>query len=400
MKRFHEQRWLLDTVVETIGIEWDQNRIAYTSAAAGPEAIGDFMGVKARVRKFSDIPREFARAAKRREAAARSGESEGRTVSARDSYFAASLLYGSAMWAIFANTPENIEYNDRKIECYKKFIQFAPRKITRVEIPFAGKSLPGYLHIPPQASGRVPCVLAIDGMDGFKEMMVAEYGDKLLERGVAVLAIDGPGQGECCVREIHCETANFIEAGRAALTWLREQPAIDSDRIAISAVSMGSFWSTQIASADEHLRGCAVAYVCHEPGLYTLLNAASPTFKLRFMYMAGYDDEEKFDGFARSMDLGNFAANIKCPYMAIAGEDDELSPIENTYRLMEQMTCPKELIVYQGERHSLHSTTSTALGPSPHTYIADWLADRLAAKPMESRRMFVDLAGQVQVTPW
>ncbi len=402
VKRYAEQRWLLDCIVRTVGIEWDQNRIGYTSAPAGPEATADFMAVRNRVQKFSDIPREFARAARRRETLGRRYEEDGHTVSARECYFIASLLYGSAMWPIFANTPEVIEYNDKKNECYQKYIQFAPHRIERVEIPFAGKSIPGYFHLPQGAAGagKLPCVLAIDGMDGFKEMMVAMYGDKLLERNLAILAIDGPGQGECCVREIHCSETNFIDAGQAALKWIRGRSEIDPDRIAIQAVSMGSFWATQVATADDKLRGCSVAYVCHEPGMNTIFNLASPTFKLRYMYMAGYDDEEEFDRFATKLTLMDIADRVKCPYLCIAGEDDELSPVEYTYELMDRMRCPKELLMYQGERHALHATTATALGPSPHTYSADWLADRLEGWPMETREIYVDLAGQTHISRW
>jgi len=401
VKRYAEQRWLLDCIVRTVGIEWDQNRLGYTSAPAGPEATADFMAVRSRVQKFSDIQREFARAARRREALGRRYEEQGRTVSARESYFIAALLYGSAMWPIFANTPEVIEYNEKKNECYQKYIQFAPYHIERVEIPFAGKSLPGYFHLPRGAgAGQMPCVLAIDGMDGFKEMMVAMYGDKLLERNLAILAIDGPGQGECCVREIHCGESNFIEAGVAALKWIRGRIEIDPDRVAIQAVSMGSFWATQVATADDRIRGCSVAYVCHEPGMNTIFNLASPTFKLRYMYMAGYDNEEEFDRFAAKLSLMNIADRVKGPYLCIAGEDDELSPFEYTYEMMDRMRCPKELLLYQGERHALHATTATALGPSPHTYSADWLADRLDGKPMETREIYVDLGGQAHLGRW
>ena len=42
MKRWMEQRWLLDTVVRTVGLEWDQARLAYMSAPGGPEATGEF----------------------------------------------------------------------------------------------------------------------------------------------------------------------------------------------------------------------------------------------------------------------------------------------------------------------------------------------------------------------
>jgi alpha-beta hydrolase superfamily lysophospholipase len=397
MKRWQEQRWILDAVVKTVGVEWDQGRIGYIMRPCGPEATFDFMGVKARIQKFTDIAREFGRTARRREAIARKFDEEGRTVSARESYFIASLLYGSAQWPIFENTPENIAYNEKKTECYMKYARYAAHEIRRAEIPFAGKSLPGYLHLPnKRPSGKMPCILTIGGMDTFKEMMHSMYGDDFLERGLASLAIDGPGQGECCVRDIHITGTNFMDAGRAALTWIREQPEIDPDRIAIFGVSFGSLWATQVAAIDQRVKGCAVAFVCHEPGAKTVFNATSPSFKLRFMYMAGYDDEEKFDRFSDTINLDGIGEKITAPYLVIAGEDDELSPIEYTYELLETIKAPKELLLYQGERHALHTNSATALGPSWLGYMLEWLKDRLGGKPMESQYTLVDLLGQTQ----
>src|SRR5512136_2150474 len=132
MKRWQEQRWILDNIINTVGIEWDQNRIGYTLGPCGPEATSDFMGVRTRVRKFNDIAREFGRAAARREALARRFEEEGRTVAARESFFIASLLYGSAQWPIFENSPENVALNQRKVDCYLKYAEDADHKIRRV----------------------------------------------------------------------------------------------------------------------------------------------------------------------------------------------------------------------------------------------------------------------------
>jgi len=395
MKRWQEQRWILDHIINTAGIEWDQNRIGYTLGPCGPEATSDFTGVRTRVHKFNDIAREFGRAAARRETLARRFEEEGRTVAARESFFIASLLYGSAQWPIFENSPENVAFNNKKVECYSKYAQYADHEVRRIEIPFAGKSLPAYLHLPAKRpSGKLPCLLAIDGMDGFKEMLHALYGDRFLERGIASLAIDGPGQGECTVRNIHITDTNFIDAGRAALAWMRAQPELDPDRIALFAVSFGSFVGTQVASIDERIKGCAVAFVCHEPGFHTLFNMASPSFKLRFMYMAGYEDEDKFDKFAEKFTLRGIGEQIKCPYLVIAGEDDELSPIECTYELLNTIKSPKQLVLYQGEKHALHSASSSALGPNWGVYIAEWIKDRLEGKPVESKNILVDLMGQ------
>jgi len=96
VKRWKDQRWLIDTAIQAVGMEWDQPRLNYTMYPAGPDAIGDFRGVGLRVRKFADMHREFAAAAGRRELKATTFEKEGRRVSARESYFIAALLYSAA----------------------------------------------------------------------------------------------------------------------------------------------------------------------------------------------------------------------------------------------------------------------------------------------------------------
>ena len=396
MKRWQEQRWLLDATVQTLGLEWDQARIAYTLGPCGPDATGDFNTIRSRVHKYNDIAREYTRAAVRREKMARQFETDDHSIAARESYFIAALLYGSAQWPIFAVTRENLALNEKKTAAYTKYIELADHEIRKVEVPFGGKSLPGYLHLPlRRGTGKLSAVWAIGGMDSIKEIGVALYGDKLLERGIAVLALEGPGQGECCVREIHPTGTNWLQAGPLVLSWLRSQPEIDPDRIALSGVSMGSYWGTQVASVDERLKGCIVRSVCHEPGLNTLFNVASPTFKLRFMYMAGFNDEAEFDKYAQTYSLKGTGEKIKIPYLVMAGEDDQLSPIEFTYDLFDTISAPKQLLVYEGAEHGLVGSSAAALGPSQTTYMADWLKDRLDGKPMQTKHMKVDAIGQI-----
>lgn len=320
-KRWREQRWLLDAIIKTVGPEWDQNRLSYVMTPCGVGAMPDFNAIRASISKFNDMGRAYFRAAERREAIARKCESEGDVVGARESYFIAAVIYAAAMWPIFANTPANVEYDLRKRRCYSAYSRFADHPVRRVEIPFSdGASLPGWLHLPRNADSKVPCVLATDGIDGFKEMLVSMYGDPLLERGIGVLALDGPGQGECTIQNLHITATNFIDAGRSALDWLCLQPEIDAQQLAIRSVSMGSLRGTQLAAADARLRAAAVAYVAHEPGVYTAFEMASPSFKLRFMYMSGHEDEEQFYEFARLITAKGLGKQIRCPFLCVAGE--------------------------------------------------------------------------------
>lgn len=225
----------------------------------------------------------------------------------------------------------------------------------------------------------------LGGMDNFKEMLVTSPSDKFLERGIAVLTFDGPGQNEARIsRNIVCTEDNFVSAGKSAMDLLLARNDIDPDRIGITGISMGSFWLTQIVAHDHRYKAAAGFYICHEPGQATLLNVAIPVFKDRYMWMAGYNDEDAFDEFAKKLTLEGLGAKITCPYLSVAGGDDDLSPIEHTYKLHDEIKSPNTLVVYRGELHGVTDNMDV------RAFIADWMKDRFAGKPLTSRRIYKD----------
>ncbi len=399
-RRWREQRWLVDAVIQTAGIDWDQPRTMAFAGPCGVEALGDFHGVTARIHKFSDMHREYAAAARRRVAKAEAFEAASRTVAARESWFIAAQLWACARWPVFEINALHREYDAQLRHAYTRFAALAQRPVIRVEIPFGNTALPAWLHLPhvPAPGERCACVVQIPGMDNNKEQSVALYGDKLLERGFAVLAVDGPGQAESVVRGIHVTPTNHADAGRAIFDWLAQRSEIDSTRVGLRGVSFGSFFALQMAAAvGTRCAGAVSAFVAHEPGLGTLFGHASPTFKVRFMMMAGYEDEDAFDSFVRGFDATTFAPELRSPVLFQAGEDDELSPLAYTERLFARITAPKRLVVYEGHKHVLRGPGSVATGESPDHLYADWLAERFAGAPMESTREWISMSGQATV---
>jgi fermentation-respiration switch protein FrsA (DUF1100 family) len=387
MKRFKDQRWVLDNVIRTVGVDWDQGRTHRLLAYIGLGGLPDVNQVRERVTKFKDIPREFERVAKRREEIAKRAEQEGRTVTARENYFMAALFYVNAQWGIFEDDNQvKIRLAENQNACYDKYIEFADHKIERVELPFEGKSIPALLHIPSSGSTPYPCVVSIPGMDSVKEDMPL-YGDPLLERRMAILRLDGPGQGESNMRKIRVTEKNYEEAGRSAVDYLGSRKDIDQNRIALQGVSMGTYWGFRVAAAESRLKAVALSLPCLEPGLDSLLNCASPTFKLNYMYMAGYDDEASFDEFAKKIDVRGLESRIRAPLLIVTGEDDELCPIEYLYDVIKKVPHPKQMVIYEGERHSIRN-------PFARDLAADWIKDRLDGKPMKSEKVYVERSGR------
>jgi dienelactone hydrolase len=395
VRRWREQRWLLDQVIQTRGIDWDQGRTGKILRNCGPGAQSDLQEICRRIQKFVDIPREFSRAAARREEQARAEESAGHLLEAREHYYIASCFYTNAMWAIYEDgNPQRIHWQERKRACYDKFIQYAGRPIERVELPYDGKKIQAILHLPPNAKSgeKVPCIMYIPGMDGVKEDNPAA-GDPFLERGFAVLAIDGPGQGETREGGIVCNAANYADAGKLACDYLVKRPEIDAGRIGVMGSSMGSYWAPRIVAAEKRFKACAVSGVCMEPGQYAIFNMSSPTFKLNYMYMSGYADEAAFDEFAKTLTLKGVTSRITCPYMVVAGEDDEHCDMKFVYELMGEIPAPKLLYVFEGERHSIRS-------PRARPLVINWLIDTLLGKPFKAEIVRVETSGKEAHREW
>lgn len=401
VRRWQEQRWLIDNIIRANGIDWDQPRSLYISAPCGVEANADFVGIRQRVQKMADIGPAFAAVARRREAKARAAEAADEPVTARDNYFMAGVLWGAAQWPYDQNDETNIAFNQKKRECYGHYARLADHRVEAVWIPFKDKALPAWFHLPPgYQGGRLPVVIVIPGMDSYKEVSVALYGDRWLNRGMAVLAVDGPGQYEAPILGIPVSMENWVAAGKALVDWLLARPAVDAKRIGVSGTSFGSFFGTIVAANEPRLAACAVMSTCLEPGCHTIFEEASPTFKKRFMYMSNMTDEKSFDAFCKTLTWEGHAEKIHMPYLCVAGEAEELSPLECAERLVATLNCPKRLVVYQDSRHSVGNVPAANLGPFPPVLVADWMAARLAGKPFPSERWYVDAAGQITKTPY
>jgi alpha-beta hydrolase superfamily lysophospholipase len=399
-KRFSQQRWTLDNIIRANGIDWDQPRSIYLSAPCGVEANADFAAIRARVQKMADIGPAFESTAKRREAKASAAEAEGNLITARDNWYMAAIHFGAAEWPYDDSGKQHIELHKKKRECFSNYARLADHKIEAVSIPFKGKPIPAWLHLPPNyREGRVPVVIAIPGMDSFKETSVALANDRWMQRGVAVLAIDGPGQYESPLLGVYVSMQNWIDTGPAVVDWLLGRSEIDGQKIGVTGTSFGSFFGTILTANEPRIAATAVISTCLEPGCHTIFEEASPTFKKRFMWMSNYTDEAKFDQFAKTLTWEGHVEKMRKPYLVVAGEADELSPLEYTERMVHAMSAPRQLVVYADSRHSVGNVPAANLGPFPPILVADWLVARLNGKPFNSERWFVESTGRIIKTP-
>ena len=263
------------------------------------------------------------------------------------------------------------------------------------------EAIPGWLHLPPgYKGGRIPAVIAIPGMDSFKEIQVALYGDRFLNRGMAVLAIDGPGQYEAPMIGVYFSHGE-LDGGRSVLVdWLSRRAEIDADVSAAFGTSFGTFFGTILTAHEPRIRAFAAMSVCHEPGCHTIFQEASPTFKKRFMYMSGITDEDEFDKFRKTITWEGHADKIRAPYLVRRRRVRGAQPArafgaaDGRSRARSKWWCTRNPAIRSAMCRRPIS------GRSRRFWLPIGWPTRLAGKPFASERWYVRSNGQIDRTPY
>jgi dienelactone hydrolase len=396
-RRFREQRWLVDEALRVRDVEFDQPRLGYHLGTVGDDlAPAEMIGLRAGINKLADFVPVVRSFAERRERRARDADERDHPHSAAVHRFAAAQLWSLACWPVWDDDALARDLDHRKNTAYQGWAEHADHHVERADIPFGDAALPGWLHVPRGVGGPLPTVLAVGGMDAPREMLVARTGDPWLARGVAVLALDGPGQGEAAIQGVHVTPTAWAEAGDAVIAWVRDRPELDAARVVASGTSFGSFWMSQLASGQPDLLGCSVALPCFEPGAHTIFEEAPPTFKARHMWMAGlYDDEDAFDAMVAQYDLRPHAEAMPVPWQVVGGAADDLSPATRVHDLTRRSPSPTAVTLYAGARHSMTEASSVGLGPGWRTLQVEWLHDRLRHRPAPTTSHLVMPNGDV-----
>ncbi len=342
-----------------------------------------------RARNYRMLPKVWRKAAERHEALAKRSEARGAKATAVSHYDHAVEAYRMAQHPIFFDNHPVKKYLYKKLsEMVDRRSKLAEYPIERVEVPFDnGTTISCLLHLLPDRR-KAPCVIYVPGMDQSKEVFPKAGHNIALSRGFHVIAIDGPGQGNSNLQKIRSVGLNYERAGAAVIDYLQTRKEIDNKKIAIYGISMGSYWCLRLSSYDHRAAAVVSSVACFNPN-NTIFTQSSPRFKQMFMYMAGYDNEEKFDEeVAKPMTVRGYLGKIKCPTLLVTGEFDPLCPLEDAVEAFDDLKVPKEMWVMENQYHPLWGLQNLG-GLDCHEYVLDWLQALFSKKmtPKKSGRI-------------
>jgi esterase FrsA len=280
----------------------------------------------------------------------------------------------------------------QKMACYRgalrSFLKAAPTMnppLQRVEIPFEGKSVVGYLQIP-EVSERPPVVLHWGGVDGWKEDRRTN-SDLLLKKGIACFTIDMPGTGENpCKGNDPTAERTFS----AAIDYLETRDDVDGKRIAVMGGSFGGYWAAKLAHTEaKRLRGAVnwgagVHRTFQEEWLRPALTLTASQYLMgpaslldARSYIFGVKSLEEVLKIAPTLSLKTQGLlDQPCaPLLCINGKEDDQHPVDDIYLLLEHGS-PKDVRIIADAGHM--GRKKGQANDDVVRIVTTWLEDKLA----------------------
>ncbi|MFD6225931.1 alpha/beta hydrolase [Streptomyces sp. NPDC060232] len=208
----------------------------------------------------------------------------------------------------------------------------------------SGEGFTGWLRGPADAAATV---VVVPGLNSAKEEFL-DLSSALLARGLAVFAMDGPGQG------VLAATTVFRPDWEQVVS--RVVDALGVPRIGLVGLSLGGFFAARAAAMEAR-----VAAVATVSGPFRLdWEELPPSVRDIMAQRAG--GERAARDFAREVDLAALASRIAAPLLVVDGGQDVIPGVTNTEPLARLAPHGAYLSVPHGD-HLLGNARSDWLAP-------------------------------------
>ena len=381
----------VDTFIRLLGAEQVSRTELFfrlSRAAIGAQLDhSELQRIVARISSFHAWYDAWRDAAERFRLLGEAAEAAGHRVSAGEHLLRAALLYHFAQLFTRPEDARRREGQAQRVALYRRAAPLLTPAVTLVRVPCdrahcGVDALPGYLRLP-AGQGPFPLAVQIPGANSVKEEL-HHWGSALLARGIAVLAIDGPGQGELSVKNggAPLRLERFPAVVSAVFDWLATRPDVDASRIAPIDASRIALWGQStggnlalLAAAEEPRVRALVAL----SGGYDFRRKSSPSAPVdvreeaRDLY--GLSTFSELRSYIRAHgSLDGKLGQVRCPILLVHGGQDPLVEPEEVERIRSEAGGTVDVQAYPDGGHSLCNRNMDMV-PA----MADWLAAKLAA---------------------
>jgi hypothetical protein len=294
-------------------------------------------------------------------------------------FLAAADAWSCALDAVDGLPPERAEAVLRPTfrtgrDCWEAVVDCSDARFVRVDVPYEGTTLPGYLLRPDASGSARPTLVLTNGSDGPITAMWWAGAAEALDRGWNAFVYDGPGQQSMLFERGTTFRPDWEAVLTPVVDALVGRPDVDATALTAYGISQAGYWVPR-ALAFEHRFVAAVA----DPGvvdvstswteylpaeMLQLLDAGRRDDFDRYMAQAGGDPEtartfayrarpygvsSPFDLFTevRRYQVRDVADRIRTPLLITEPEDEQFWPGQSE-QLAGLLTAPHEVARFGG----------------------------------------------------
>jgi dienelactone hydrolase len=316
-------------------------------------------------------PLAWGRASKRYREIAERAEASGHTTTAGWNFLRASLLAHSGQLLCRPEWPEKLNLQRERVECYRCAAPYLGIEAHR--IPFGAHFLPAYLWVPREVE-RPPVVVMAPGANSVKEEL-HRWAAPLVDRGLATLRFDGPGQGELSPlqgSQLPLQLETYHKAFSATIDYLEAELSdrVDITRIAIWGQATGGHLVTRAFKHER--RPVAAVNLAGQPNMAGYPHLPGDVQEENRDALGFKSFEETWQYLQEYGDALSSARDIPVPFLIIHGSRGALSDDDSMQLLAEAVGRNADLWVYKDGNHGIFNWDNVMTDA-----MADWLVDKL-----------------------
>ena len=329
-------------------------------------ALTDFEEVTAGIESWSDWCRAWSERAAQHEAMGRDALANKKFISAGEHLQRAGVYYHFGKFLFVHDVLQMKAAHMKAVECRNLALPHLNPPGERVTVPYEGQALYGILR-KPRGVAKPPVLIMAVGLDSAKEETEA-YERPYLDRGIATLVFDGPGQGEgeydFAIR------GDYEAAAKAVVDYVETRRDLDTSRIGLWGVSLGGYYAPRAAAFEKRIKACLALGGPYdwEGSWDSLPELTREAFRVR----SHCATQEQAKRHALTLSLKGVAQNITCPIFIMTGKLDRLIPWQHAQRLANEVKGPCTFLLIEDGNHVANNRSYRWRSQS-----ADWLVDVL-----------------------
>ncbi len=305
-------------------------------------------------------------------------EASGHIRTAMNCFLRAADYYRQAEFFLKPDDPRRLETFEKMEACSHRFLKFLNPPGEIVDIPYEnGVPICGYFVRSPYPVAKQPVLICMGGLDSIKDEMWFMQAKGALQRGIAVLMIDGPGQGGTLRRHgVPNRVDTEVPIGKC-IDWLEARSDIDASRIAVCGSSLGGYYAARAGCYEHRLAAC----IAHGAiwAITDLWGEASEDHGLseHIKWVFGCGSMKESMKKAKDFTLDGHLDYMQCPFLVMHGGHDVLTVSQAQKVYDYGKTKGKDVTLRllneeeTGAEHCQHDNPTIG-----QEILGDWLADR------------------------